>query len=283
MGTYKKWVLKLYSKEERDLIYKQARELILSMQEAGRPVPEVIKRRDRNEPYAELKERMEDRFAAVCKRHWRIQREIILQRMQLLTGRKALPPEFNFDIFGEEDEEFEAALLRLILYGMTEGINGVSNTINIGLDYTLINKHALVSAGVHAKELKKSIDAATMDYVKAALEQFIQTPGFTMGDLTNLLEPTFGEVRARRIAVTETTRSYAQGQIEAGKELKKHFPDIKVVKIWFTNADDRVCEICGPLNGAEVELDELFEGEIPEPPAHVNCRCWMDTRTRING
>jgi len=44
--------------------------------------------------------------------------------------------------------------------------------------------------------------------------------------------------------------------------------------VWQTSGDEKVCEICGPLDGkAEDEWDD------PEgPPAHVNCRCWMTTR-----
>ena len=96
----------------------------------------------------------------------------------------------------------------------------------------------------------------------------------------------FGEQRAQMIAVTETTRAFAEGERQAGLELKEKYPDVPVVKTWMTNEDERVCPICGGLDGQEVAIDEAFEFEgveYPEPPAHPNCRCWMSSRTRING
>jgi hypothetical protein len=104
----------------------------------------------------------------------------------------------------------------------------------------------------------------------------------TIGDVMERLP--FGEERALRVAVTETTRAYAEGEKLAGQQLKEEHPGVQVIKTWYTNADDLVCDICGPLDGAEALLDEDFisAGEaIDAPPAHVNCRCWMSTSTRL--
>jgi len=72
----------------------------------------------------------------------------------------------------------------------------------------------------------------------------------------------------------------------AGQDLKEEWPDVRVVKTWETNNDDLVCDICRPLNGVEVEIDEPFVNdetgdEFDCPPGHVNCRCWMDSTTDI--
>jgi SPP1 gp7 family putative phage head morphogenesis protein len=83
------------------------------------------------------------------------------------------------------------------------------------------------------------------------------------------------------IAVTEITRAYAEGQRLAGEALRQEWPDARVTKTWFTNNDDRVCEICAPLDGKTVALDDEFGMDIQQPPAHVRCRCWIDTRTDI--
>jgi hypothetical protein len=37
---------------------------------------------------------------------------------------------------------------------------------------------------------------------------------------------------------------------------------------WRTVADERVCPICGPLNGYQWPT-----GEGPNPPLHIHCRC----------
>lgn len=273
-------------------LYLKVREQILSMQEAGQPVPEAIKRRDRREPDGVNKERLEDRMYAEVRRHWARQ----TKKFQELSGRylpsreKADIPMIPWDDL-LDDDEFDAAMLRLVLIGITQGIQLFANTINIGLDYTLINKWALEFARGYVFELVKGIDATTVKLLQTAVASFVETPGFTIGDLMNMIKDTFGQPRARMIAVTETTRAYAEGQLAAGRELQQKWPDVRVTKTWFTNNDDRVCTICGPLNGTEVNLQENFvvvaDGktlwEGPAMPAHPNCRCWLGTGTRING
>lgn len=48
------------------------------------------------------------------------------------------------------------------------------------------------------------------------------------------------------------------------------FPELEVVAwtVWRTAADERVCPVCGPLDGQEWPSDAG-----PMPPAHPNCRC----------
>lgn len=44
-------------------------------------------------------------------------------------------------------------------------------------------------------------------------------------------------------------------------------------QVWRTSGDERVCPICGPLNGKR--KSEGWSGVTGPPPAHVNCRCWV--------
>jgi SPP1 gp7 family putative phage head morphogenesis protein len=101
--------------------------------------------------------------------------------------------------------------------------------------------------------------------------------------LVQRLTPVFGEARAERIAVTEVTRTYASGNLAAWKST-----GLVTGKMWATAEDEKVCPICGPLDGKVVEIDGDFTpDEIPadwgnpsdfvytQPPAHVNCRCWL--------
>jgi SPP1 gp7 family putative phage head morphogenesis protein len=98
-------------------------------------------------------------------------------------------------------------------------------------------------------------------------------------DVVAILEPVFGNNRALRIAVTETTRIYAEATQIYANELVKEYPGFKVIKRWYTNVDDRVCPICAPLDGMEVAHDEDFN-DVENPPAHVNCRCWITTTVK---
>jgi hypothetical protein len=102
----------------------------------------------------------------------------------------------------------------------------------------------------------------------------------------DMLQPALSQERALRIAVTETTRAYSKGNQIGAEQLKQEHPDVLVTVVWYTNNDDRVCELCGPLHDTEVEQGAGFYDPEPPyadgfPPRHVNCRCWISYRTRI--
>jgi len=70
--------------------------------------------------------------------------------------------------------------------------------------------------------------------------------------------------RIEVIARTEVMRAYNQGRIHL-------YRDMKVEKvIWYTALDERICPVCGPLNGQVFDLDK-----IPPIPAHPQCRCYV--------
>jgi SPP1 gp7 family putative phage head morphogenesis protein len=87
------------------------------------------------------------------------------------------------------------------------------------------------------------------------------------------LEPTFGPARAKRIAVTETTRIFVEGN----RSVNDANPVITGYQV-LTAADERVCPICGSLHGvfrnkASRTYQHPTMGAIAGPPFHVNCRC----------
>ncbi|MFH1603626.1 MAG: minor capsid protein, partial [Pseudomonadota bacterium] len=71
------------------------------------------------------------------------------------------------------------------------------------------------------------------------------------------------QYRVEMIARTETLRAHNQGRL-------KFYEQAGVKKIkWLTAADERVCSICGPLDGKIFDLAG-FEGP---PSPHPRCRC----------
>lgn len=290
----------------------------------GITVPDLLKRRDRREPGRVDKLRMEDKLFGMFRRHFKGQISAVVSRLQWQTGRKSITEWYSAlpiipahyeeyqthwdkrgirrkrtytekrlvearkdmgditGIFDQDDDEFTATLIRVITAGAYGGIRLFQEQVRIGFDYTMTNEKAAKWANQHSGELIKDIDKFSKEVVTRAIEDFINTPGMTMKDLENRLSG-FGD-RANRIAVTETTRAYAQGWRQAGHDLQKEYPDVKVVKTWFTNEDDIVCDICGPLSGTTIDIDEDFEGtDEGDPPAHVNCRCWINAGTDILG
>lgn len=255
------------------------------IRDAGLQLPDELKRRDRREPKRADKVELEDKIIGATGRHWRRQRKVVKEWIEshypdrkstggIITKDYQLPFDFEWD------DDYAGDMLRFILVGVNGGIEIFKENIDLVLDYTMIDAPALEFAKKYSYELIKGIDKTTRDIVSKAIATFIETPGFTIGDLMSALP--FGPVRAQMIAITEVTRAYASGQLLAGKELANEYPGVKAVKTWFTNNDDFVCDICEPLDGAEVDIDEPFESGDDEPPAHVNCRCWIDIRTRLD-
>lgn len=73
-----------------------------------------------------------------------------------------------------------------------------------------------------------------------------------------------GAYDALRLARTETMNILNNGQLTSFKNAGYS----KV--IWLTAEDEKVCDICGPLDGKSFDIDET-----PDCPAHPNCRCTL--------
>ena len=101
--------------------------------------------------------------------------------------------------------------------------------------------------------------------------------------------------RAYNIARTELAFAYNQGSYEGTKQAQEAGYMGEVVKIWCTAEDERVCDICGSLEGKQIPMDEDIYYEVKDehgntikhrinpklegdevakvPPAHPSCRC----------
>ncbi len=97
-----------------------------------------------------------------------------------------------------------------------------------------------------------------------------QAEGFGKRGLPDLIaclsagdNPLFSRERAKRIAVTEVTRVFAEGNREAMAQ-----DDAVLGEQWQTAKDELVCEVCGPRH------NKIYpKGKGPAMPAHVYCRC----------
>ena len=251
-------------------------------------LPPELKRRDPREPGRRQKEMLEDKIAARLLRYWRKQAQIVWDRLQAqYPDRKATaPPTYIIDdAFDEADQDaLIADLMRILTEAAKNGVDLFKTGVGVNMDYTLVNSRAAAWARDYVYDLVKDIGSTTRRVLQDTISAFVETPGMTMGDVWRSLP--FDEARAQMIATTEITRAYASANRIAGKELQKEFPGVRVVKTWFTNNDDLVCDICAPLDGKEIEIDDGFgvesgEAGLDTPPAHPNCRCWMETSTAL--
>lgn len=84
--------------------------------------------------------------------------------------------------------------------------------------------------------------------------------------------------RGRQIAETEMQAAIQNGermfweQAVIGGEIDEGV----VFKRWFTVLDGDVCPICEPLHGVIEPFNSSFSGGGLAPPAHIQCRCWLE-------
>ena len=129
--------------------------------------------------------------------------------------------------------------------------------------------------GDYVPKTTDKIDQTTADRIKPIIETFRTTPGMTIQDLQAAVLPLSDPMRAKMIAITETTRAASQATVQYKDYLGQR--GIQMQRVWNTDADELVCPICSPLNG-KTETD--WGTEYPDgAPAHVNCRC--DTTLRL--
>lgn len=174
------------------------------------------------------------------------------------------------------------AVARIVQNGADAGVNIALDQlgrIGVSFDYTLVNTRAREWAAQYAGLLVKDIDDTTMQAVRQAVGRWYAN-GEPLSALTADLESTFGEKRARLIAMTETTRAAAEGN-RTGYRASGVARALK----WKTSNDEKVCPYCGALHGKTVGVDGAFFDALPLeqqarlkrrfdiPPAHPGCRC----------
>jgi hypothetical protein len=251
----------------------------------GVEIPDAYKRRDPKEPGRTEKEMFEDKLARLVKKRFNTQKGIIAESLRWSLPKKSVDdwmdriPELG-------DPNTEKQIFTLFVGAMAHGTQLFGESIGFDLDWELVNTAASKMAQEYMTEWLAGLDEVTRKRLRQELVNFVEIQGYTLGDVIGGLEETvLGSARAQRVAVTEITRVYGMAEQLAAEQLQSEFPDVKVIKTWFTNNDDLVCVICEPLNGMTVLANEMFMDDFGDvydfPPAHVNCRCWMSSRTKI--
>lgn len=199
----------------------------------------------------------------------RIKRKIQdIMKGYLADAAQAVQRGEEFDYDGMADA-LRAAIQPELAGMVVDAGLGVSVDVGIAFDPAIINTHALQWARTYSYELIKGLTETTRRQVSEVMSAFVETPGMTEGDLEKLLEPAFGRIRADMIATTEATRAFSEATNEIQRLVNQ--TGLAMTRIWQTQNDELVCEICGPLNGRP---EEVWAGEYPDgPPAHVRCRC----------
>lgn len=141
-----------------------------------------------------------------------------------------------------------------------------------------------------SEKVSKGVNEETDKQLRNELVQGIGA-GESIEELRARIEKVYGAAagyRSERIARTETIRA----ENFASQEAWRQSGEVES-KEWFTAADERVCEFCGPMDGKVVKLSTRYfkKGEkvtgrdggtlkldfesIQGPPLHSNCRCTL--------
>jgi SPP1 gp7 family putative phage head morphogenesis protein len=159
-------------------------------------------------------------------------------------------------------EELSGDHVSIMIRAVEEGVIDLEQYSSL-VDYDLINQRVIDYARQYRFEWIKKINDTTRNIVQKAVTDWLAA-GDPLDVLINMLEPTFGKVRAARIAATEVTRLRAKANQIAWQEsgVIEQFR-------WSTAMDDLVCQICAPNEGQLFPLSQMDS----MLPAHVNCRC----------
>lgn len=170
-------------------------------------------------------------------------------------------------------QELRPAMLRL----STQASNLVSSLLNVSFE--LVNAGAQAWANRYSYELISGLTQTTQQQVQAAISNWIAS-GEPMPDLVRQLRGIFDNpVRAEMVASTEVTRIYQQANELGWRQANQELDAGVVGATWQTAADELVCPICAPLDGATRSLESPGylhpeTGELLIMPAHPRCRCW---------
>lgn len=172
-----------------------------------------------------------------------------------LINDEALWSEFRVRVVSSAQPYFRKGALEAAAYNASMGL---------AVDMDLVNQAVLDFTRTYTNTWWEGLAETTREGLRKSIATWQETGLGKRGipDLIDSLEPLFGEARAKRIAVTETTRVF-----DEGNRLARESAGIENEEFQ-TAADDRVCPICSPHNG---KIYKLNEG--PRPPLHINCRC----------
>ncbi len=164
-------------------------------------------------------------------------------------------PQEEWDRIERENQEKLAAILLLIWLASAE-LHGA----DVSRGRIWLMGHEL--AQQHSITLASQINETTRTLLGRALATGQE---ITKATWAAVLDTVFGEDRAERIAVTETTTA----TVSAGEAVVTH----SLNDTWFTVSDTAVCPICQPLHGVP---RDVWAMKFPlGPPAHPVCRCWI--------
>lgn len=196
-----------------------------------------------------------------------------IEKLFTMTRKADVNPQIQYYIETElnrtqPSQRFITIIVRFL--GLSEVIAGQDavDTIGVNIKYSLRNTE-FIRRNVNnlippinqttAKELSKKLEEAKAGFL--TIEETL--------DFLNEYMRIRAEQRAGVIAQNESSVIANATQFDVYN--KSGVVELK----WVTSRDERVCPICKPLDGKVVNINAGF-GNVRYPPAHINCRCFVE-------
>jgi len=173
----------------------------------------------------------------------------------------------NDEFWVGEDEIFRTTLTPSLVEIAQLGAVEAAGLLKVAVDTGYINVEAIEWARSYGFDLVKGINTTSRAVIERGLTYYIGTPGATLQDFVDVVSPSFGPVRADMIAVTETTRAYAEGGDIAVRDIRNQ--GMEIVEVFQSQNAPNTCDACMALHGKR-----RGDGWTELPPLHVGCNCW---------
>ena len=171
------------------------------------------------------------------------------------------------DFWDDEDallwETLSPVVLDALMSGSVTGASLLPEGLDALIDWDGFNQAAIEFTGQYRFDEIGGITDTTREQTQQVVSDWIAS-GDPLSVLEDQLESIYGETRAASIAATEVTRLFQQGNEMAWKST-----GLVSKMVWMSVQDERVCPICEPMDGVEIDLGS-------GPPAHPACRCYSE-------
>lgn len=137
-------------------------------------------------------------------------------------------------------------------YGITIGVDSLTDWI-------------LTAAREHTAGLVSQVTDTNRKLIQEAIKKGIALGEDRDAMTARIMKVINNPVRAEMIAQTESVNAYQSGLLNFGIETGAK------TKTWEALAG--ACQICAPLDGETVGINETFSNGLDRPPGHVRCRC----------
>jgi len=195
--------------------------------------------------------------------------EQLMEDMRYLNGLEEPSPDF----WEKEKKKLRDIILPFFLLAMTvrmEETAGIPEVPYVDFDTFMGSAQAWASNYVY--DLVVGITDKSRSSLQTAFASFF-AGGIGESELQSRIAYWFSPYRAETIAITEVTRAVQQGMDYIFETILQQHPELGLEEIWRTAEDERVCELCSPLDGTPRGI--LW---FNPPPLHPRCRCEREIR-----